>query len=211
VPELGAIFAGRRGALMLLFFYKYKCTQLRRKMTLKVDLSGKKFHSLTAIEEVKERKRRRGVLWKFKCDCGKETIHEGYRVKSGEIKSCGCSRKRIKNNTDKFKRKSFSDYIYRANKKKIEFKLLYEEFDELISSNCFYCNSSPEFRDRKYAYSAYVNGIDRIDSNSGYVKSNVVSCCKHCNIAKNSLSQDEFLKLITKIYENVILSNEIKN
>jgi hypothetical protein len=176
-------------------------------MPSKIDLTGKKFHSLTAIEEIEERKSG-CVLWKFKCECGKETIHAGYRVKSGQIKSCGCSRKKIKSNTDKFKQNSFSDYKYRANKKKIEFELSFEEFDELTSLNCFYCNSVPELRDRKYKYSGYINGIDRVNSNLGYVKSNVVSCCKNCNIAKNSLTQDEFLKLVSKIYENVILGGK---
>lgn len=175
-------------------------------MPKKLNLSGKKFNSLTAICEIEERSGK-VVLWKFKCDCGKETIHDGYRVKSGIIKSCGCSRKRVLNNTHKLKKHNFSDYIYRAKKKNIEFELSFDEFDKLTSLTCFYCGSPPEFRNRKYKYNGYINGIDRIDASIGYTSSNVVSCCKYCNIAKNSLSQDEFLILITKIYENLIVNN----
>ena len=46
-----------------------------------------------------------------------------------------------------------------------------------------------------------VNGIDRIDSNIGYTKENSVSCCKFCNTAKSTMSRDEFLKWIKKVYE----------
>lgn len=176
-------------------------------MPKKIDLSGKKFNFLTAISEIEERKFGT-VLWKFKCDCGNETIHEGYRVKSGIIKSCGCSRKRNINDTNKLKYYSFSDYKYRANKKNIKFELDFYEFDKLTSSNCFYCGSEPEFRSRKYKYNGYINGIDRINPNIGYISSNVVSCCKYCNIAKNSLSQNEFLELISKIYENLVMGDK---
>ena len=46
-----------------------------------------------------------------------------------------------------------------------------------------------------------VNGIDRVDSSKGYVEDNVVSCCKYCNTAKNTMSRDEFFKWIKRVYE----------
>lgn len=32
--------------------------------------------------------------------------------------------------------------------------------------------------------------------------SNVVSCCKHCNLAKSDMSQQDFLNHIKRIYEH---------
>ena len=54
-----------------------------------------------------------------------------------------------------------------------------------------------------------VNGIDRIDSNIGYIKENCVSCCWTCNKMKNNFSQKEFLEKINKIYCNFKSSTTI--
>lgn len=48
------------------------------------------------------------------------------------------------------------------------------------------------------------NGIDRLDSSIGYVKTNVVSCCTKCNYAKHEMTIDEFKEWIKKIYINFI-------
>lgn len=55
-----------------------------------IDLSGQKFNKLLIVE-------RRGsdklghTLWLCKCDCGNYKICRGDKVKTGKIKSCGCS------------------------------------------------------------------------------------------------------------------------
>ena len=46
------------------------------------------------------------------------------------------------------------------------------------------------------------NGIDRIDNNLGYTVQNSISCCKKCNYAKHKMSYDEFIELVTNIYNN---------
>ena len=45
------------------------------------------------------------------------------------------------------------------------------------------------------------NGIDRVDSSKGYTKENSVTCCKHCNTAKNIMSDISFYKWIKRVYE----------
>lgn len=49
---------------------------------------------LVAIEPTAER-RRGSVLWRCRCDCGKELLVEAYRIANGKVKSCGCSRKNL--------------------------------------------------------------------------------------------------------------------
>lgn len=49
-----------------------------------VDLTGQKFHRLTAVEYVGNKK------WRCICDCGKETVVLSHHLKSGNTKSCGC-------------------------------------------------------------------------------------------------------------------------
>lgn len=58
------------------------------------DLSGMKFNMLTVVERV-ERLPNGKTLWRCICDCGNETIVEGYNLKSGGTKSCGCLQKEM--------------------------------------------------------------------------------------------------------------------
>ena len=55
----------------------------------------------------------------------------------------------------------------------------------------------------------WFNGIDRIDSKIGYIDGNVVTCCKHCNFAKDALTQKEFKDLIFKIYNHWAKPNRL--
>jgi hypothetical protein len=53
-------------------------------------------------------------------------------------------------------------------------------------------------------YKRYIyNGVDRVDSSKGYVKENVVPCCKWCNIAKGNKSAAEFKEHIFKMYRHM--------
>lgn len=52
------------------------------------DLTGKIFHSLTAIS--REKNRGRVTIWRWLCACGNETLAAADKVKSGHTRSCGC-------------------------------------------------------------------------------------------------------------------------
>jgi len=54
-----------------------------------VDISGKKFNRLIAIEHVGSSKQR-AAKWRCVCDCGNESIVTANSLKSGNTKSCGC-------------------------------------------------------------------------------------------------------------------------
>lgn len=45
------------------------------------------------------------------------------------------------------------------------------------------------------------NGIDRKDSNVGYVYENCVPCCSKCNFVKNKIPYKDFLHYIRRLYE----------
>jgi hypothetical protein len=53
------------------------------------DLTGLKFGKLTVIEQAGHDKYNK-ILWKCKCDCGKETITHGRDLVNEHCKSCGC-------------------------------------------------------------------------------------------------------------------------
>lgn len=52
-------------------------------------LYGQKFGMLTAMKPVGYGKGKK-IMWRCKCDCGKETIVSSDKLKSGHTKSCGC-------------------------------------------------------------------------------------------------------------------------
>ncbi len=59
-------------------------------MPQKVDLAGKRFGKLIALESTGDRDNHKNVLWLCKCDCGK-TIHaRAASLQSGNTHSCGC-------------------------------------------------------------------------------------------------------------------------
>lgn len=188
------------------------------------DLIGKKFKKLKVLEQLKEKTKSNKILYRCICDCGNEHIVSGDLLRSGKTKSCGCLKILYLPKTFNYNRKEqilihlYNSTIKRRSKNRgwnnyIDFF----NFKKLVLSNCHYCNSEPfsKISDRKKNKNkilrsdefVYVNGIDRINSDLGYVLENVVPCCKYCNIAKNIMSDNEFKIWIEKIYEHYIKNN----
>jgi len=68
--------------------------------------------------------------------------------------------------------------------------LTFDEYIELASDKCYYCNhKNPK----------YLNGIDRINSDVGYEYDNCVPCCKMCNYMKNTLNEETFILMCAHI------------
>lgn len=93
----------------------------------------------------------------------------------------------------------FDEYVRGAVKRNLLFNLTIEQFESIVRSPCSYCNSFNEER---------VIGIDRINSNKGYVIDNVVPCCSVCNIMKSDLTKEEFFEKIVEIYKHSIENKE---
>ena len=84
---------------------------------------------------------------------------------------------------------AYNEYKARAKKGEMEFELSTEEFTNLVCQECHYC----------LQFIKTINGIDRVDSNIGYVLSNCVPCCWICNNMKKDMSYEEFIAHIRKI------------
>jgi hypothetical protein len=69
----------------------------------------------------------------------------------------------------------------------------FEEWKDLVCLPCFYCGGS-------LPYSG--GGLDRINSNIGYVKGNIRPCCTDCNKAKNSMTESEFKEWALRLYNH---------
>ena len=67
------------------------------------------------------------------------------------------------------------------------------------NGKCYYSNlpmSEPRYGSGK---NPYVASMDRLDSQKGYTKDNVVWCCCICNSGKQQLSKDEYINLCSQV------------
>ena len=97
------------------------------------------------------------------------------------------------------------DYRKRAKKKGIVFDFTEEEVKRYILRPCFYCGAFPSNesvftskRDNKRHVLRY-NGLDRVDNLKGYTKDNVVTACRQCNLAKRTLTLEEFTQWAVRL------------
>lgn len=111
----------------------------------------------------------------------------------------------------------YLNYKRHARNRGYPFKLTHEQFHELCTTNCFYCDRPP-LQNRKYARiykrtdgtkrryedTFLYNGIDRLDNTKGYFVENCVPCCGDCNKMKMQLSFPEFIKQIRRVYEKAV-------
>ena len=188
-------------------------------MAHKKDLSNQKFGRLLAIISLIKNKKG-SYIWHCKCDCGNICNVAGYRLKNGHTKSCGClssellikrNKVRIPKNKKPIGESAFNK-LYRiyqrtSENKNMLFDISKEEAKNLFLDNCFYCGALPKqtIRTRKDLSPFIYNGIDRLNNDLGYLRSNVVTCCKRCNIAKNNMKLEDFLDLISNIYNNRVI------
>jgi hypothetical protein len=184
-----------------------------------IDLIGKVFSRLTVIRQEesilygKTKKR----IWLCKCLCGKELLLSTGALTSGNTKSCGCLHDEVRGEVSRKTRKKLADpdsgyksimnsYKNNALKRGYDFDLSFEEFKQVVISDCYYCNIEPSNLYSKNYYNVLYNGIDRVNNNFGYTLSNIVPCCKSCNVAKNNKTYEEFLEWINRFVKKEIIN-----
>lgn len=193
-------------------------TKLRpgRKSKIKV---GDVFGRLT-VEKFHGKGKLGVILWECKCSCGNTTIVRNGNLNSKHTSSCGCL-KTEGNITSKPGhagcQKLFQNYKNSAAKRHLEFNISRDEFIEVITKNCFYCDSPPNRISSVKVNSPEAelnsrflfNGIDRLNSKLGYISGNCVACCYDCNVAKFENTPEEFYQMILKIYTNLVKTGRI--
>jgi hypothetical protein len=97
---------------------------------------------------------------------------------------------------------ALTTYKFSARKRSLEWSLTDDEALALMQEDCAYCGTEPALVQRaqgRFPAPYLRNGIDRTDSNKGYIPSNAVTCCFPCNGAKGNMSTEEFLALAKRI------------
>jgi len=162
-------------------------------------------------------------LWLCRCSCGNDKVVVADNLSSNKSNSCGCLKAEFlarKGNQYGLleDRESALIKVQYAHIKRRNKKLGFldcmplEQFSKLIKCPCKYCGieNSKEIEDRlnesksKKRLSDHVlkcNGVDRISSDMGYIAANSAPCCKFCNFAKHTMSEDDFYKWVKRVYE----------
>ncbi len=173
---------------------------------LMIDVVGKIFGKLTVLERIN------GHSYKCKCDCGRIFIGMAYKIRKGIQQSCGCLFYYHNNRLEALVHRVLMTYQKDAKKRNLEFNLIEQEFENLILDKCYYCgmewsNTLKDHKKESEMKELHYNGIDRLDNTKGYIKENVVSCCKLCNHFKWILPTEEFFNWIDLVYENFVTKN----
>jgi hypothetical protein len=151
-------------------------------------------------------KGRKKLLWRCVCDCGKEVVIPTASLIAGNTRSCGCLRdeqfSRIAHRGrwalpegECARNNLYCSYAKGAAKRAMVWELSRENFQKMISDNCYYCGLPPQNITRYQHVKSQIkyNGIDRVDNSKGYTLDNSVPCCKTCNLMKMKISKDEFI------------------
>lgn len=168
-------------------------------MTNFVDITGEKYGKLTAVCPTNKRTKSGGIVWVFKCDCGKMKEAPSNSVRRGLIKSCGCLRAPHNgSNTRLFN--IWVDMRQRCNNANVP------NFSNYGGRGIFVCQHWNEdfipFRDWaiKNGYSDKLS-IDRIDVNGNYEPNN----CRWATTKQQSMNTRKTRKLMIDGQEKPLL------
>ena len=166
--------------------------------------SGERFGLLTVKRSLLKHESPLGfACYECKCDCGNVKLVRPGNLANGSTQSCGTCVKRGRKRkhvletdtafTDYSLNARYLSYLSSAKKRNLKFELSFEQFAKLVKTNCHYCS-----------YKVKLNGIDRKDNALGYIEGNVLPCCKTCNVAKGTMSYEEFIKWVMRLHRNLI-------
>jgi hypothetical protein len=184
---------------------------------------GQIFGKLEIVEILPSNTQGKHVKLRCLCGyCGNTKIMNGSNIKRRN--SCGCKQ----NDSNEWKSvgpkskpwqleygqaaKNNLEYQYKrsAQKRNLQYELTTEEFIELVTGICNYCHRKDTQIIRgqgKTSGDFHYTGIDRINSDVGYVKYNCVSCCWDCNDMKKDRNVETFREHIRRIYNTLNKEN----
>lgn len=144
--------------------------------------------------------------------CNKLFLGRSDILKRGS-RNCGCTVSEGANKRGLQSRGSLVDRVLQVYKNAARYRdfifdIPIDIFNKLILQNCFYCNKPPSNKfersiRRKNGITDYLlyNGIDRVNNTKHYTIDNCVTCCKICNLMKQTLTENEFINHIKSIYD----------
>lgn len=165
------------------------------------DLVDQKFGKLKVLYQIKGN----GIcaVWKCECECGELIDATSNRLKHG-AKACGkCPYRCNWKGFGEISGEHIAKIKAGAKKRKLEYNLNIEYLWELFLIQNRKCAlSGRELYFARTKLDEQTASLDRIDSTKGYIEGNIQWLHKDINMAKQSLSQNEFIFLCSEIYKH---------
>jgi hypothetical protein len=172
----------------------YSITESRNKqMGAKIDITGRRFGSLTATKPTSNRNNQGGIIWECICDCGNVAYAAAHDLTKGNTHSCGCSRKKPRPNRVKYDYPGVGSRLYRI-WSNMKTRCTNDHHDYRFSryggrgiTMCeLWKNDFGAFREWALAngYSDNLT-IDRIDNDAGYEPGN----CRWATMSEQSFNR----------------------
>lgn len=93
----------------------------------------------------------------------------------------------------------YSHLKKQARRRGIEMQISFDQYTEIIKHNkCYYCDTTLTGTTGTTGHS-----LNRIDSDKGYLVSNVRPCCKFCNTIMSNFTKDELKTRVYKIIKRM--------
>ena len=176
---------------------------------------GTTFGFWTVIENdlYKSSKKYTESVCRVSCRCGSKSVIASRKLRAGRAIRCFRCRPRPKRKPATLWNLLFNIYLQRARVTGREFHLSLPQLKFVSLLPCVYCGKEPDnllrmkysfdgVRDYSPEMDIHYSGLDRIDSEKGYIHGNVVPCCWECNKIKSALPLDVFLALIARIQKH---------
>jgi len=170
---------------------------------------------IISLEDIKKDNRGKNIKYYLcKCECGKDCIKNSRYLTERLDNNCGCVKSKIVTEWGKNRalpkgeaafNNLYNKYITSASRRGYKFELTKEDFRYLTKDKCKYCGLEPSQSaySNGYKTSDYIyNGIDRVNNDLGYIKENVVTCCKTCNFAKRNMIEQDFKSWLKRLVIN---------
>lgn len=173
---------------------------------MKEDLTGRQFGDLLVVGRSSKQRGTGFPYWTCRCACSRTVDLLTANLK--RMFSCGCKRTqliaaaRTKTPGNPAKNRLIRHYQLAAKQRGFVFELTDSQCAGLFVQDCHYCGSPPLQTISSRAHTYMYNGIDRRDSDRGYVVDNVLPSCGACNRMKMELPYEQFLDLVRRIYEH---------
>lgn len=171
---------------------------------------GERFGKLVVKSVYRDNKNRR-YMAECACDCGSIKANASFKnLQRGSTTHCGCSPDNSNRGLSEgiaCRNALIASYKHNAKKRKLPFLLTEKECIKLFEGDCYFCGQPPsEILTRKNAKGSYkYSGIDRINSDEGYILGNVASCCTACNYLKVNRTNASFIGHIKRIYTHLFM------
>ena len=166
------------------------------------------FKVLSRAENAIQPSGQQKVMWKLQCvHCNFIKNAAACNLQQHLAKKCPCQViKSAENNTSSFWKEYEKSYTYGASIRNLVWELTSEQVYNLANRDCHYCKAEPKLRKSHHRSRCVVkvNGIDRKDSNIGYIIENCVSCCFACNKMKMDTPYQTFIEQVKLIAVNFI-------